>query len=143
MTKQQAINILNGLEQSLDDYCELNDEGKAAFRMAITALESFGNSEQLPSAQPDAPDANVGDTIYRQAAIEAMCGACSDWCDEGVCKKVSAIQKLPSAQPKIIRCKDCDWWTKQKDSLQGRCDRYGVYPTGYWYCAAARERRKG
>ena len=98
MTNQQAINILNGLEQSLDDYCELNDEGKAAFRMAITALELFGNSEQLPSAQLDAPDTNVGTTIYRQAAIEAMCGACSDWCDEGVCKRVSAIQKLPSAQ---------------------------------------------
>ena len=39
------------------------------------------------------------DLISRQAAIEAMCGACSDWCDEGVCKKVSAIQKLPSEQP--------------------------------------------
>ena len=44
---------------------------------------------------------------------------------------------------RVVRCKDCDWWTKQEDSLQGRCDRYGVYPTGYWYCAAARERRKG
>jgi hypothetical protein len=38
------------------------------------------------------------DLISRQAAIEAMCGACSDWCDEGVCKRVSAIQKLQSAQ---------------------------------------------
>ena len=41
----------------------------------------------------------MSDLISRQAAIEAMCGACSDWCDEGVCKKVSAIQKLKSAQP--------------------------------------------
>lgn len=53
MNNQQAINLLKGLEQSLDDYCELNDEGKTAFRMAITALELFGNSEQLPSVQPD------------------------------------------------------------------------------------------
>lgn len=53
MNNQQAINLLKGLEQSLDDYCELNDEGKTAFGMAITALELFGNSEQLPSAQPD------------------------------------------------------------------------------------------
>ena len=52
MNSQQAINLLNGLEQRLDDYCELNNEGKAAFRMAITALELFGNAEQLPSAQP-------------------------------------------------------------------------------------------
>ena len=51
MNSQQAINLLKGLEQSLDDYCELNDEGKAAFRMAITALEPFGISEQLASKQ--------------------------------------------------------------------------------------------
>ena len=51
MTNIQAIDLLKDLEQCLDDYCELNDEGKTAFRMAITALELFGNSEQLPSAQ--------------------------------------------------------------------------------------------
>ena len=53
MTSQQAITLMRNLWQSLDDYCELNDEGKTAFRMAITALELFGNSEQLPSAQPE------------------------------------------------------------------------------------------
>ena len=53
MTNLQAIDLLKGLEQSLDDYCELNDEGKTAFGMAITALELFGNSEQLTSAQPE------------------------------------------------------------------------------------------
>ena len=53
MNNQQAINLLKGLEKNLDDYCELNDEGKTAFGMAITALELFGNSEQLPSVQPE------------------------------------------------------------------------------------------
>lgn len=52
MNSQIAITLLKNLEQSLDDYCELNDEGKTAFSMAISALELFGNSEQLPSAQP-------------------------------------------------------------------------------------------
>lgn len=47
MTNTQAIDLLKGLEQSLDDYCKLNDEGKTAFHMAITALEVFGISEQL------------------------------------------------------------------------------------------------
>ena len=47
------------------------------------------------------------DTIYRQAAIDTMCAACWDWCDEGVCKRVSALQQLPSAQPEIVHCKDC------------------------------------
>lgn len=49
MTNIQAIDLLKGLEQRLDDYCELNDEGKTAFHMAITALEPFGISEQLTS----------------------------------------------------------------------------------------------
>ena len=40
----------------------------------------------------------------------------------------------------IIRCRDCDWWTKQEASLQGRCALSGTYPTGAWYCANARER---
>ena len=35
----------------------------------------------------------------------------------------------------LVRCKDCRWWTKQEASLQGRCDAYGMYPTGEWYCA--------
>lgn len=43
MTNIQAINLLKGLEQSLDDYCELNDEGKTAFRMAMRCSE-FPNS---------------------------------------------------------------------------------------------------
>lgn len=53
MTNIQAADLLKGLEQCLDDYCELNDEGKTAFHMAIAALESFGISEQLPSVQPE------------------------------------------------------------------------------------------
>ena len=44
------------------------------------------------------------------------------------------------AQPEIIRCKDCDWWNKQEDSLQGRCSLMGMYPTGGWFCGNARRR---
>ena len=54
---------------------------------------------------------------------------------------MTELMMLPPAQTEIITCKDCYWWTKQEYSLQGRCDRYGMYPTGYWYCAGARERR--
>lgn len=63
MTTIQAIDLLKGLEQSLDDYCELNDEGKIAFRMAITALEVFGLSEQLPPAQSEHTCVNCGRTV--------------------------------------------------------------------------------
>lgn len=72
MTNIQAINLLKGLEQSLDDYCELNDEGKTAFGMAITALELFGNSEQLPSEQPE----------YR---LDEWCTDCKEYDTEKHC----------------------------------------------------------
>ena len=52
MNNQEAIALLRNLEDSLDSYCELNENGKKAFHMAIESLELFGNSEQLPSAHP-------------------------------------------------------------------------------------------
>lgn len=83
MTNIQAINLLKGLWQSLDDYCELNDEGKAAFCMAIEAL----NCSEFP---------NSSDCISRQAAIE--------WCLEG-------LNNMPPAEPKIGRdCTDFVRW---------------------------------
>lgn len=36
---------------------------------------------------------------------------------------------------KVVRCKDCRWWTKQENTLQGRCALNGSYPTGSWFCA--------
>ena len=52
-----------------------------------------------------------------------------------------AVKGVPTAQPgEIIRCKDCDWWEKQEDSLQGRCALMQMYPTGAWYCGNARRR---
>lgn len=53
MSNREAIALLRNLEHALDSYCELNKEGKTAFRMAIESLELFGNSEHLPSAQPE------------------------------------------------------------------------------------------
>lgn len=79
MTNQQAINILNGLEQCLDDYCELNDEGKAAFRMAVTALELFGNSEQLTAQfERDTPmkPLETTDTAWGIPVKQAVCPKC-------------------------------------------------------------------
>lgn len=39
--------------------------------------------------------------ISKKSAIDTMCAACWDWCDEGVCKRVSALQQLPPAQPTL------------------------------------------
>lgn len=76
--------------------------------------------------------------IDRQAAIEKILGQPPEphypsWYAE-------QIKELPTAQLEIIRCKDCEWWEKQKDSLQGRCELMRMYPTGAWYCGNARRR---
>lgn len=34
----------------------------------------------------------------------------------------------------IVRCKDCKWWDKKENSLQGYCYLGQGYPTGGWYC---------
>ena len=77
----------------------------------------------LPSAQPDVPDTNVGDTISRQAAIDTIKAL---WNDAPSAQHVSAmfdcedaIRVLPSAQPGIIHCKDCIWHNKDIN----QCDR--------------------
>lgn len=51
------------------------------------------------------------DTIYRQAAIDCV--------NRAVTKEAArwAIQELPSAEPEIIRCKDCknsEHWYRDK-----------------------------
>lgn len=55
-----------------------------------------------------------------------------------VLKYVPTVDAVP-----VVRCKDCEWWTKQDKSLQGRCARYGTYPTGAWFCAAGRKDGNG
>lgn len=62
-------------------------------------------------------------------------GAINDEEDEALGMAIEALE-----QPEIIRCKDCDWWTKQPDSLQGRCALSGTYPTGAFFCGNARKR---
>ena len=50
MNSQEAITLLRNLEDALDSYCELNEEEKTAFRMAITALEQSGcNYSESPN----------------------------------------------------------------------------------------------
>lgn len=48
MNNQEAITLLRNLEDSLNSYCGLNEEGKTAFRMAIEALEKQIPMKLLP-----------------------------------------------------------------------------------------------
>ena len=52
---------------------------------------------------------------------------------------IEMLDKWPTEEvASIVCCKDCEWWTKQEDSAQGRCTLLGIYPTGAWYCGNGR-----
>lgn len=88
------------------------------------------------------------EVIYKQAAIDAVITEGRDVNSRYLeseriiyeADAIEAISMLPPAEPEIIRCKDCEWWEKQKDSAQGRCDLMQMYPTGGWYCGNAQKR---
>ena len=95
-------------------------------------------------------DKFIRDTIDRTDAIDALCKNGLEKERSGqlvmaMCEAkqwaIDTIEQLPPAEPKIIRCKDCNFWTKQKDSLQGRCALMETYPTGNWFCGNAERER--
>lgn len=55
---------------------------------------------------------------------------------------ISDIKHAPTIDPSnyVIRCKDCEYWSKRKYSLQGRCALSGYHPTGSWHCGNAKAR---
>ena len=97
MTNEGAIEKLMRIRHTYD-YGVLDTEDDEALDMAIAALEAY------------VPDTNVGDMISRQAVIDLLKQMRKDgdmvpW--EG--KNVFArIRKLPSVQPTIIHCENCE-----------------------------------
>lgn len=83
----------------------------------------------------------------REAAEKSMCGECGLNLAKGSTKKgilfsdaAGAIEELLAAVRSVVHCKDCEWWTKQEASIQGRCARLAIYPTGEFYCASGSKR---
>ena len=54
----------------------------------------------------------------------------------GFDEAVTRVENFPAADvAPVVRCQNCMYWTKMKDSAQGRCALFCHYPTGGWYCA--------
>ena len=64
----------------------------------------------------------MSDTISRQAAIDAL----SQYPFEKVVNCVSIIEELPSAQPEIVRCKDCKYWNPNNRECEGIGNWFGL-----------------
>lgn len=46
----------------------------------------------------------------------------------------------PLIEIDLVRCEECKWWTKQADSIQGRCELLKMYPSSAWYCGNGKRR---
>ena len=97
----------------------------------------------------------MDDLISRQAAIDAAALSAAEW-DGMYVQDINgrireALEKLPSAQPEIIRCKDCRFATLTYDGDCKYCQylegEFGltdaVYFDGNDYCSHAERRADG
>ena len=93
----------------------------------------------------------MDDLISRQAAIDALHTWFRDGFDEdrwwNSTHVLAAIEGLPSAQPEIIRCKDCKYWdtTWQNDYAPNYhyCPMIDSTRRNDFYCADAERRTDG
>ena len=119
--------------------------------------------ETVPSAQPEKrTETNTCDTISRQAALEAMDTWDKFGCDpDGKLVRydddkhyvpyvhyedmVHAVKNLSSAQPEIVRCKDCKYSHMTYDGDCKYCDIWfpdePEYMPGDYYCGSAERRQ--
>ena len=128
MTREEAIETLKA---NYPDACY--EQLREAVDTAIEALK----------AQDTA-----GDTIYRKVAIDAVqgIGRLATLQDNDAVVRMSAVEyvlfNLPSAQPEIIRCKDCKFYTPMnRETKTGICRLLMHQNFGDdWYCAGAERR---
>ncbi len=122
MTRTDAITILSNAAWLGTD--EDRDKIEEAVRMAVEALQTEKKSHledeicgnpankavkmQKSVTINESGDSlklqNCNDSISRQAAIDAVCKDCEYYYNENV---IQCLKDLSSAQPEIIRCKDC------------------------------------
>ena len=125
MTREDAKEYIIGLlEVGGSDGFSLNQ--REALQMAISALE-----------QP-----TDDDLISRQDAIDCVkASPINGWVKEDL---IQALETTPSAQPEIIRCKDCKHGKDEYNDGDCYCSRphRTLEWVGDWefYCAAAERR---
>lgn len=93
----------------------------------------------------------MDDLISRQAAIDAVheeFDDCIVWDESGMttANEVERIlDSVPSAQPEIIRCKDCKFYSPMnRETKTGICNLTMHQNFGdNWFCAGAERRTNG
>ena len=157
MTNAEAIETLRA---NYPDACF--EQLRCAVDMAINALTKEAWKEEHPvspllqklatNLQPSKQDAD--DTISRKAAIDALMEFDKklrkiNWYQypytehecRGVDEAIVKIANLPSAQPDIIRCSECKFYTEIRPDLNtGICDLACRHLGGDGFCSEAERR---
>lgn len=124
--RQTAIKAIENLQDCYNGFSDTYD--KACI---------IGVLMEIPTAQVNTQTDTPTDMISRQAALALAKDICVHIKDGTVyrhrCIDPQQIMDLPSAQPEIIRCKDCKWWDFAPDNTMlpdwHRCRFYGTIHT--------------
>lgn len=114
--------------------------------MEISLCDRISMMKRLPSAQPDVPDICAGDVVSRQWLMECVN---EGWIKFDTEKDENRFIHLvrdiaPSAQPEIIRCKDCN--SADFAGCSGAvcyCMEHGAYMFQWDYCGRAERINNG
>lgn len=85
----------------------------------------------------------MSDLITRQAAIDAIdrLDIPEDMCVFEILSHIELeIGTLPSAQPEIIRCKECKKWNVYGNRGEGWCDEWKEMLMDICFCSSAKRR---
>ena len=132
MTNEEAVRILRRIQEPEAWEPQING---AAFEALDMAIEALGQKQAAGS----------GNLISRQAAIDTF----YELWGTSLTRTVDAIKQLPSAEPaepKIIRCKDCEnWdttWTNDFSPNYHYCPMVDGVRKEDWFCADAERKTK-
>lgn len=150
-----AIKALEAQEESLSEWCtdcsEYDHERHCCPRFSRVIRETLKEAQETcnqleTNLQPNCRDQQNGDVISRQAAIDALDKQFWRSLNIPICKEIrnvakETIKSLPSAQPEIVRCKDCKFANSLKIGIVCRNMSHSV--TENDFCSRAERRTDG
>lgn len=158
MTREEDVTVNDLIHKIVNTIIEVGQSDTGKFRLGETIkyspseiLEILKQHEneifgEESSTHPNTSNTlNALDTIYRQAAIEAINQICPIDTDYD-CTLLDIVDvrcvltDLPSAQPEVIRCGDCKRHEDEELGMVYRPIIVGGWVRDDWYCADAERR---
>ena len=135
MTNEEAIKFLSQIRDALlasnSWLPSTHNPIKESFGMAINALSA------QPETHEERTETHACDCIDRQAAIKALRDTFKRHTTVAIIA-MQTIKDLPSAQPKIVRCKECVYADENY-----HCDYMTTWNYGDCFCSYGRSRTDG